>query len=147
MSIEKLKPFDYAQDVTKQLLTLSTAVVTITVAFIKDIAKNAPDDARYALYGAWVLFALTIVFGTATLLNLTGRVGRSDATPGPTSIEDSGIRSPAIAQIVCFFLAVVATIYFGARAFDSSTTSCTTTTTLTRTISGGSTQTVSTADC
>jgi hypothetical protein len=71
----------------------------------------------------------------------------SDAATDPTTIDDDGIRSPAIAQVVCFLLAVVATIYFGARAFDASPTSCTTITTMTATTSGGSTQTVSSAEC
>ena len=68
------KPFDYAQDVTKQLLTLSTAVVTITVAFLKDVTTEVPVDARIALYLAWAFFAAAIVSGVSTLLNLTGRV-------------------------------------------------------------------------
>lgn len=127
MTVERSKPFDYAQDVTKQLLTLSTAVVTITVAFLKDIAKDAPDDARIALYIAWVLFALAIIAGVATLLNLTGHVGTADADTSK-GIDTKGIKIFAIAQVVLFVAAILATIYFGARSFDASSSGCTTTT-------------------
>jgi hypothetical protein len=146
MATEKTKPFDYAQDVTKQLLTLSTAIVTITVAFIKDIAKGAPDDARIALYVAWGLFALAIIAGVATLLNLTGRVGHADAADNE-GIRAAGVRMFAVAQILFFVAAICATIYFGARSFDPSPATCTITTTKTSPVPNGATETVSTADC
>jgi hypothetical protein len=147
MTTDKSKPFDYAQDVTKQLLTLATAVVTITVAFVKDIATSAPADARIVLYGAWGLFTASIICGVCTLLNLTGRVGFADDA-NDEGIESWGIRAFALAQIVSFVLAVAAVTYFGGRSFDASPSSCTTTTTRTTLASsGGMTQTVETADC
>ena len=147
MPVDKAKPFDYAADVTKQQLTLSTAVVTITVAFIKDIAKDAPDDARIALYVAWGLFALAIITGICTLLNLTGNVGKADDTSSSGIMAD-GIKLFATLQIFCFIFAVVGTIYFGARSFDASAASCTATTTKTTTNADRSTvATVATGSC
>jgi hypothetical protein len=147
MAIDAAKPFDYAADVTKQQLTLSTAVVTITVAFVKDIAKNAPADARIALYIAWGLFALAIIAGICTLLNLTGHVGGAD-DPAHKGIMADGIKLFATIQIVCFVVAIVGTIYFGARSFGPAAAACSTTTTRTTTNADMSTvETVSTGGC
>jgi hypothetical protein len=38
--------FSFAQETTKQILTLSTAVVAFTVTFSKDFVAGAPYDAR-----------------------------------------------------------------------------------------------------
>jgi hypothetical protein len=147
MTVDKSKPFDYAQDVTRQLLTLATAVVTVTVAFVKDIATGAPADARIVLYGGWAFFTVSIICGVCTLLNLTGRVG-SAGLADSDGIEAWGVRAFAIAQIMSFVVAIAAVIYFGTRSFDPSPSSCTTTTTRTTPSSGGGMiETVETADC
>jgi len=147
VAADETKPFDYAQDVTKQLLTLSTGVITITVAFLDNIAAGAPEDARVALYIAWGMFALTIVCGIFTLLNLTGRVGAA-ASPQSAGIDATAIRAFAIAQVALFVLAIVATIYFGARAFDPTPKRCTTTVTTTSAgAHGASTKTMTVRPC
>jgi hypothetical protein len=110
------KPFDYVQDATKQLLALSTGVVTITVSFLKDIVTQAPPDARTVLYIGWGLFALSIFGGVATLFNLAGHVGRA-AEPDSDGIYVYGIRIFSAIQLVSFALALFAVVYFGARAF------------------------------
>jgi hypothetical protein len=113
--VEKTKPFDYVQEATKQLLTLSTAVVTITVSFLKDIVSNAPSDAQVALYIAWALFAASILGGVAVLYNLAGHVGGA-ANAESQGIEVFGIRFFSAIQLVAFFFAFVGVVYFGARA-------------------------------
>src|SRR5690242_1048270 len=50
------KAFDFAQDVTKQLITLSTGVIALTITFLKDVATKAPSGALDFLHIAWVLF-------------------------------------------------------------------------------------------
>jgi len=45
MKENQKKAFDFASDTTKQLITLSTAIVTLTVTFSKDIigvGDNSP---------------------------------------------------------------------------------------------------------
>jgi hypothetical protein len=115
-SSAKIKSFDYAQDVTKQVLTLATAVVTITVSFLKDIVTEAPGDARTVLYFSWALFALSILGGIATLLNLTGRVAEVESST--EGIKAFAIRFFSLVQLISFFLAFACIVYFGARAFS-----------------------------
>ena len=112
----RTKSFDYAQEATKQVLTLATGVVTITLTFLKDIAKEAPSDARTVLYIGWILFGLSILAGIATLLNLTGNVEKAEEKE--RSVYAKGIVLFSIAQLLFFVLAVGCTVYFGARAFS-----------------------------
>ena len=46
------KAFDFASDVTKQLITVASAIVTISVTFSKD----TPAAARSSAYHAWLAF-------------------------------------------------------------------------------------------
>lgn len=110
------RAFDFAQDVTKQLLTLSTAVITITISFADNLAERAPCDARSVLFISWGLFALSIVLGVFTLLNLTGRVENAEDAQSE-GIYSGAVRAMSIGQIICFLLAFVGIVYFGARAF------------------------------
>ncbi|HEY4779206.1 MAG TPA: hypothetical protein VIH47_06415 [Solirubrobacterales bacterium] len=112
---DKTKAFDYAQEATKQVLTLATAVVTITVSFLKDIVSAAPGDARTLLYIAWGLFTLSILGGIATLYNLTGHVGEAETSS--EGINVFGIRLFSGLQLISFVLAIACVVYFGARAF------------------------------
>ncbi len=113
--VDATKPFDFAQDVTKQVVTLSTGVVTLTIALLKDVVTGAPGDARAVLFAGWALFAVSIVSGIFTLLNLTGHVGAA-GTAGSSGIVTPAIRLFSFVQLVTFGLAMIATVYFGARA-------------------------------
>ena len=70
--------------------------------------------ARAVRFVGWGLFAVSIVAGIATLLNLTGRVERP--APWRAGIGAPGIRMFSIVQLTTFSLAMIATVYFGARA-------------------------------
>lgn len=128
MTLDKSKPFDYAQDVTKQLITLSTGVVAITVTFLYDIVQRVPESGQISLFVGWSLFLLSIISGIATLLNLTGRVGNAD-NAGSTGVYEGVIRLFSAAQIILFLLALGATAVFGLQAVHAKTENCTVTTT------------------
>jgi hypothetical protein len=105
------KAFDFAQDVTKQLITLATAVITITVTFLKDIATDAPKGARVWLELAWLLYVVSIPFGVLTLMGLTSNL----EDPAP-NIRGLNVRVPAAVQILCFTAALALTVVFGRKA-------------------------------
>jgi hypothetical protein len=73
------KAFEFAQEATKQLITLATGVIALTITFLKDVLGT--DGSAGFLQAAWVLYLVSIVFGVLTLLNLTGNLER----PGPGS--------------------------------------------------------------
>lgn len=107
------KAFDFAQDLTKLLMTLATGIVTITITFLTDVATKAPAAAHTWIQIAWVLYVLSIPAGIFALMGMTGNLATTQTTP---SIEDKAITWPARAQFVLFFFALVATIAFGIAA-------------------------------
>jgi hypothetical protein len=109
------KAFDFAQESTKQILSLSTAILTITVAFQSDIVGQVPGGDRWALKVAWIAYMIAILGGLLTLLNLAGNLERP--TGGQPSIYSYGIIVFSILQLVAFGVGVVFTLWFGLIAF------------------------------
>ena len=106
------KSFDFAQETTKQLLTLATGVLALTITFRKDIVKDASEAAQTWLEVAWILFLVSTIAGVLTLGALSGNLDKK-AEP---SIYAHGIRRPSLVQLVAFAAAVVCTIVFGFKA-------------------------------
>lgn len=107
------KAFDFASDVCKQLITLATGILAITITFSKDLVGPASRIAQSFLAFAWVVYLASILSGIATLLILSGLLGRSKAP----SIYSPKARWAAGTQIVLFVIAVGFTILFGIFAF------------------------------
>jgi hypothetical protein len=105
--------FAFARDTTKQLLTLSTAILTLTVTFQADIVADQSAATIDLLTAAWIAYLVSIVFGLATLMMLTGTLA---ATADDASINTLQIRVPAILQAITFLIATTLVAWFGARA-------------------------------
>jgi hypothetical protein len=73
----RTKAFDLIVDLTKQVITLSTALIALGVTFVKDFASTAPEDAQMWLALSWVAFLLSVVFGLLTLMACAGIIGRA----------------------------------------------------------------------
>jgi hypothetical protein len=103
------KAIDAASDLAKQLITLATGVIAITISFAKDIfagraAGNGP------LMAAWCSYLLSIVAGVWGLMAITGTIDparpaatkeKGDATP----ILGANVRIPAAVQLIAFVVA------------------------------------------
>jgi hypothetical protein len=101
--------FEAARDTTKQMLTLASAILAVTITFSTDIAVRATPKDRPWLYAAWVLYAVSVLAGSATLMPLTGNLERATGQ----SVYASAIRIPATAQAISFVFAIFATVLFG----------------------------------
>lgn len=117
----KLKSFDFAEATSKQLITLSTAIVAFTITFGKELFGGVNNKAALVvLIISWALYALCIVFGIWTLMALTGSLAKpkKKVTEGPdskeveVSIYDKNITTPEILQIISFVLALILTIVY-----------------------------------
>lgn len=106
------KAFDFAQDLTKLLITLATGIVTITITFLKDIATQAPASAHKWIEIAWLLYLLSIVAGIMALMGMTGTL-EEDGSP---SIGGKPVVWPARVQFLMFAGAILLTIVFGMKA-------------------------------
>lgn len=76
----RAKAFDVVIDLTKQVITLSTALIALGVTFIKDFADTAPADARMWLASSWIALLFSVVLGLLTLMACAGILGRAKDT-------------------------------------------------------------------
>jgi hypothetical protein len=114
------KAFIFASDIAKQLITLSTAILTLTVTFSKDIIRNTPTNIEAGLLmTAWIFHILSIFFGVWTLMALTGELeqlpiqnNETQISPEP-STRKFNVFLPALLQIGSFLLATILVIFFG----------------------------------
>jgi hypothetical protein len=109
------KSFDFAADLSKQLITLASGIIAITVTFSKDIFTNAPPDAKNWLVASWIVFFISILGGIWSLMALTGTldpIGKE----ARISIQGANCRIPALFQIVLFLVAFALTIIYAIKA-------------------------------
>lgn len=100
--------FTSASDVAKQLITLATGVLALTITFAKDITNNT-EVHKPLLILAWVGYLASVLGGVWTLMALTGSLGK-----GEQSIYGWNVRIPAISQILLFVGATVLIIVYAA---------------------------------
>jgi hypothetical protein len=127
--------FTFAQESTKQMITLATGVIALTITFSKDIAGSVDQSARAFMLLSWIAFLVSVVFGVWTMLALTGTL-----EPGPDASTEAGaanagatgVRSappaqqatirgrnvtvPSMLQIVTFISGLLFAVVFAGRA-------------------------------
>lgn len=110
MTEEVKKAIDFAADVAKQMVTLSTGIVTITLLFSKDIVYG-----RAWALAAWICFLVSTLSGLWTLMSLTGTLLHL-AKKGPSADKgftlSANVLLPARFQVLSFILAIILTIGF-----------------------------------
>ncbi|MFI1176703.1 hypothetical protein [Streptomyces melanogenes] len=102
-----------ASETSKHVLTLTTAVVTVTISLAKDIVGEATPSDLLWLQLAWLAHAISVLAGVGTLLALAGTVSEGDDT---TSIYSTNIRLPAALQMAFFALGLAFVVVFGVLA-------------------------------
>lgn len=100
------KQFDFATDLVKQLITLSTGVLALTITFLHDILGNA--EAPTSLLVAWVLYVSSIPLGIVAMMALT-----AELTAEKPSILSLFISIPASLQTLTFLAGTIAILVFG----------------------------------
>jgi hypothetical protein len=104
--------FTSASDWSKQILTLSTAIVTLMISFADKIFSPLSQGEKWFLYGSWALYAVSILAGIWFLSALTGTLGQS-TPPSASDVYSSNTRVPATLQVTAFGLATIAIVVFG----------------------------------
>lgn len=107
--------FASAAETSKQLITLSTALLALEITFAKDIMKAEFDKtAKCLLCASWVFLLLSVIAGVWTLLSLTGSLSQLKHIT-PKAIYGSNVRIPSFVQIVMFLGGLGFTVWFGLR--------------------------------
>lgn len=104
--------FSYATEVVKHLLTLATGVVALTITFTKDLNAKPTSAQVWLMESSWALLLLSIIFGLATMMALTGTIAKT--TPlSASSIYGSNVRIPMGLQLLTFVLGMALAIGYG----------------------------------
>ena len=112
------KAFDFAADLAKQLITLATGIITITITFAKDfLPREATPDAKRWAMCAWCAFLISIVCGVWMLMALTGTLDQKPGKSYPISTRGSNVTIPAALQVLFFLAGLLLTIVFAMIAF------------------------------
>lgn len=112
------KAFDFAADLVKQLISLATGIIALTITFSKDFlqSKSAPIARNFAMV-AWSAFVVSIFCGIWALMSLTGTLDqKSGPKPAPVTIRAPNIIVPSALQILFFVGGLVMTIIFAIEA-------------------------------
>ena len=104
LSDRDAKTLDFAQELVKQLLTLATGIVTVTLTFFDQVLGQ---DARTGwpatlLKASWCVLGLSICAGLLALMALTGGL----AARTPLDINSPQQRRFAVVQASSFALGI-----------------------------------------
>ena len=107
--------FELAGTWARELITLSTGILAVSITFTKDVLKPQAGGVAW-LGSAWVLYLLTILLGMGVLGGLTGALMPVTPPPAGTPLRfHSTIRVFASAQLISFVLGTVLIIIYGVR--------------------------------
>lgn len=110
--------FTSAADLAKQLLTLGTAVLGVTVTFSKDLIERIPEGDRWLLWMAWLLLALSLAGGILALMALTGALGSDRVDDAALKVYTTSVQVPFVVQILLFAGGLAFLILAGTVAID-----------------------------
>ncbi len=117
-----------ALELTKQIITLSTGVIALTITFLEKIVQPTASAGRqvpWSLLSAWIFFGLAIVAAVWTLMAVTGSLNaldrkanggtlNSDQEEAVRELADSThLRTPALIMLLLFLAAITLTIITG----------------------------------
>ena len=106
----------FSGEVTKQIVTLSTGIIALTVTFAKEfkvIGEGSALTVPGSLKLSWVSFAVSILFAIWTLLAIAGTLNEIDRGGETTNPKRTNIRIPAALMVLAFFVGIISTIWAG----------------------------------
>lgn len=107
--------FTFAMDSAKQIITISSATLALTVTFAKDTFLKDRKSPPWSLYVAWSLYLIAILCSIWTMLALTGEFGSRSVDS--RTIWGTNVTRPALAMVVTFYFAFVFTVVAGWQSF------------------------------
>ena len=117
-SDQRAAAFEHASDTTKQLITLATAIIAVSITFSKDIIGNTTAH-RGVLISAWITYLLSIIFGVWALLAMTGELQPNSQGSDDPSIRRPNVTIPSVVQILSFIAATALLIAYAVLTFKS----------------------------
>ncbi len=115
----KKKAFDFASETTKQLITLSTALIALSITFKGNFSNT--ENQSLLLY-CWISFFVSVLFGIATLMALTGTLEKcteESENPVPLSIYGANVKRPSFLQILFFLIGLLFLGIYGGKSINN----------------------------
>ncbi len=112
MSDHDAQAFSFAQETSKQIITLATGLIAITVALLGQLKTIAHGDALSYLHIAWTCAGISVLFGMGTLMALTGHLGQGTELRA-SAIYSKNVQVTASLQVAAFLGALGFTVAFG----------------------------------
>lgn len=108
-------------DIAKQLITLSIAIVTLTMTFAEKLGTRSGELIHIpsVLQAAWGLLSLSLVFSIWTLLSITGTLNDLDKGAPETNPSRSNITIPGRLMAISFGLGLIGVFVTGFRLVGS----------------------------
>jgi hypothetical protein len=104
--------FDSASDLAKQLISVSTVILGLSITFLKDLTKGTQTAHFWPLRASWIIYLFSIICGFWTLMAITGSIESLLKNNNSPAIVDN-IRIPAGLQIILFVCATVFLVVYG----------------------------------
>src|SRR5882762_9987416 len=95
--------FQFAKEVSTQLITIASALIGLSVTFIKDFTPSGQSWLRTS----WLLYIFSILFGVIALMTLTGTLETLAASKKTFELFPQSTKLTAGAQIITFFAATI----------------------------------------
>ncbi|MEQ8805927.1 MAG: hypothetical protein RLN77_09030 [Rhodospirillales bacterium] len=109
------KSFEFANEIGKQIITLSTGVLALSATFFEKIAKESGDNI-ILLYWSWSLFISSIILGIITMGALTSQLApKLEAPDHIPSINSVNVKIPAVSQWLAFIAAMILFLVYVAK--------------------------------
>jgi hypothetical protein len=115
--VDQAKPsFEAVREATKQILTLSTAVLGLSLTFWEKtrLPQTSVDGAAWLVVAGWAVYSVSILFGVLTLQALAGNLERPQNPLRGPSIYTPSIRLVYGLHLYAFVGATVLLVVFGA---------------------------------
>lgn len=109
MDDKELKAFDISVEVTKQLIGIATAILTISFSFANQLLEQEIVGMRFCLVTLWILSFLSIVFGLLTSMKFAGNL----VNKNPDGIYEKAATVLAKIQIFSFVGSLVVILIWG----------------------------------
>lgn len=100
------KAYDFAADLIKQIISLATGVLTLTLAFYDSFLKTTSTPTGL-MVASWIVFVLSILAGIMALMALTGGL-TATAEPNLRSFDQQVY---AAAQFILFVAAIALMVW------------------------------------
>jgi hypothetical protein len=108
--IESLK---FAGEVCKQIITLSTGIIALSVTFAKDLLPAGTMIVPTVIKLAWLGYGIAILAAVATMMTLAGAFHQIEQGNEGFDINRPNVRIFAVSMVVAFVAGIGLTIAAG----------------------------------